>query len=157
MSGGESSTSENIFPKSSSYVKDSGELFTLTPILILSPEIKNYGFCLNCVISCFLPILPCKLLLMNKIAGIRQINILHFYFSQVSLGIANLLAVLPLQKLDNDCWVLVTDPVASFKTFNRDITCELLKNGYRFLQIICFYFTRNAYYFKTLPSGTLCV
>ena len=72
-------------------VKDNGELFSLTLILIVSLEIKNYRFCLNCVISCFFASLSRH----SKPAGSSS------------------------RKLDNNCEVHFTDPVASFNALSR--------------------------------------
>ena len=75
------------------------------------------------------------------------INILLIYLSQVSLDMPNLLAVLPLRSLDNDCGVLFTNPVASFIAFSQDIRSQLLKSGYHFLlQSFCFHLNGNVYY-----------
>ena len=142
------STSGKYFLKSSTCVKDNEELFSLTLILIVSPEIKkNYGFWLNRVISCFLPISPCNM-------GIS------FYwwitcFDQASQYPPSLFfATLfwhpkPARSpffVKTWQW-LFTHPVASFNAFSWDITPQLLKNDKHFLlQSICFCFTGNAYY-----------
>ena len=73
----------------------------------MSPEIKkNYRFCINYVISCFLLILPfnmCISLLMNNLFWPDK-STSYLYFSQVSLSTPSLLEVYLSRKLDNDCW-----------------------------------------------------
>ena len=53
--------SGKYFPKSSTCVKNSRELFSVILGLILSPEKKPHRFCLNYVMSCFLPTSPCNM------------------------------------------------------------------------------------------------
>ena len=133
----------------------------MTLVLIVPPGIKNNGFCLTCVMSGIFLISTC-----NKGISFYWWIICFDQASQYPLSLffaslsdfANLLAVLPSQKLDSDFGVLFTDPVASFKAFSRDITSQPLKNDYHFLlKSICFHFTGNTYYVCTFSAGILCV
>ena len=128
----------------------------MTLVLIVSPEIKNNGFYLTCVISCIFLISTCNQGISFYFYQSSQYP-LSLFFASLS-DFANLLAVLPSQKLDSDFGVLFTDPVASFKAFSRDITSQPLKNDYHFLlKSICFHFTGNTYYVCTFLSRILCV
>ena len=77
----------------------------MTLVLIVSPEIKNNGFCLTCIISCIFLIWTC-----NKGISFYWWIICFDQASQYPLSLffaslsdfANLLTVLPSRKLDSD-------------------------------------------------------
>ena len=134
---------QNFFPNCEGWVQR-GTIWTDFDLKCVTQHEKNYEFCLNCVISCFSPTSP---FVDELLALTGQVNILHLYFLPVTLDIPNLPPVFPLKKLENDCGVLFTDPVASFVAFSQNTTSQFLKNGCHFLlQSICFHFMWNAYY-----------
>ena len=100
-------------------VKDNGELFSLTLILIVSLEIKNYRFCLNCVISCFFASLSRH----SKPAGSP------FFAKTWQL------------------WSSFYWSCGKLQCAQSDLTSQLLKMAtFFFLQSIYFHFTGNVYY-----------
>ena len=72
----------------------------MTLVLIVSPEIKNNGFYLTCVISCIFLISTCNQGISFYFYQSSQYP-LSLFFASLS-DFANLLTVLPSRKLDSD-------------------------------------------------------
>ena len=140
---------------SSTWVTDSGRLFSLILILIVSPEINNYEFYQCYIVSRSLTIIPCSMGtdFCLKIIQHSEVNqSLPFSIYADFFHLPDLMPVFSSRKLNSKCITFV-DAMVGFNMVRGNTATNFVENiQYLLLQYFPTNFTRSVYNVQTFSS-----